>query len=292
MKTIDVLKDYLKLICEYHYDEKRINIINAAIAHEEGKPYVPLRWAEAVNLAFHARNISYKLSPIGSAHLAKAVLQADQFVTGTTHAHEEGKEPAPVAPQDKKQMKSTQELVGRFLAWPLPRTVSSDGCATNPNYPHDRSGTNLLTADEARQMIEYLLEEPQLSVEETKQILGADGAYQMPIPPVSVAHARAMIDSGAAHSQECAGGAIDGGPTPRTDAMLDEYLNDPDEMAFVKMEQKVRAMERELAQAERRAAELQARLDKVLAVQLRNVGSLNNAYVVAIEEMRKAAKGQ
>ena len=48
-------------------------------------------------------------------------------------------------------------LVDRFLAWPLPKTVCADGCATNPNYPHPRSGTNLLNAPEARQMIEHLL---------------------------------------------------------------------------------------------------------------------------------------
>jgi hypothetical protein len=46
-------------------------------------------------------------------------------------------------------------LVDRFLAWPLPKSVRSDPCVT-VDYPHQRSGTNLLTADEARQMFEYL----------------------------------------------------------------------------------------------------------------------------------------
>jgi len=49
-------------------------------------------------------------------------------------------------------------LVDRFLAWPLPASVASDQCATMPGYPH-RCGTNLLTATEARQMIEFLLDE-------------------------------------------------------------------------------------------------------------------------------------
>lgn len=48
-------------------------------------------------------------------------------------------------------------LVDRFLAWPLPDSVCSDQCATTKGYPH-RTGTNLLTADEARQMIEYLFD--------------------------------------------------------------------------------------------------------------------------------------
>ena len=47
-------------------------------------------------------------------------------------------------------------LVARFLAWPLPDSVCSDLCATKQGYPH-RSGTNLLSAAEAKQMFEYLL---------------------------------------------------------------------------------------------------------------------------------------
>ena len=47
-------------------------------------------------------------------------------------------------------------LVDRFLAWPLPKSVRSDLCVTM-DYPHSRLGTNLLTADEARQMFEYLI---------------------------------------------------------------------------------------------------------------------------------------
>jgi len=49
------------------------------------------------------------------------------------------------------------ELVNRFLAWKLPQTVCADLCATDNKYPHSRSGTNLLTAIEARQMLEYVL---------------------------------------------------------------------------------------------------------------------------------------
>jgi hypothetical protein len=52
------------------------------------------------------------------------------------------------------------KMVERFLAWPLPASVCSDTCVTNRDYPHPRVGTNLLTADEARQMIEYLLAAP------------------------------------------------------------------------------------------------------------------------------------
>lgn len=51
------------------------------------------------------------------------------------------------------------KLVDRFLAWQLPASVCSDLCVTNAAYPHSRSGTNLLTADEAKAMLEHVLAE-------------------------------------------------------------------------------------------------------------------------------------
>ncbi len=54
-------------------------------------------------------------------------------------------------------MKVTDEMVDRFLSWPLPKSVCADGCATHPDYPHPRSGTNLLTAIEARAMLEHVM---------------------------------------------------------------------------------------------------------------------------------------
>jgi hypothetical protein len=50
----------------------------------------------------------------------------------------------------------TEEMVTRFLNWPLPKSVRPDPCVMDTEYPH-RIGTNLLTADEARQMLEYVL---------------------------------------------------------------------------------------------------------------------------------------
>lgn len=50
-------------------------------------------------------------------------------------------------------------LVDRFLAWPLPQSVCSDLCVTQTDgaFAHLRTGTNLLSAAEARAMIQYLL---------------------------------------------------------------------------------------------------------------------------------------
>lgn len=51
---------------------------------------------------------------------------------------------------------SMDKMVDSFLAWPLPDSVCSDLCVTKPAY-QNRSGTNLLTATEARQMLEHIL---------------------------------------------------------------------------------------------------------------------------------------
>lgn len=53
------------------------------------------------------------------------------------------------------------DMVNRFLRWPLPASVCSDTCVSDRNYPHGRSGTNLLTAQEARAMLRFVvLREP------------------------------------------------------------------------------------------------------------------------------------
>src|SRR4029079_8364774 len=56
----------------------------------------------------------------------------------------------------KTREQIVKALVDKFLTWPLPESVCSDLCATKQGYPH-RSGTTLLSAVEAKQMIEYLL---------------------------------------------------------------------------------------------------------------------------------------
>jgi hypothetical protein len=53
-------------------------------------------------------------------------------------------------------MKNLDALVSRFLAWPLPDHVCADKCASVQGYPH-RSGTNLLTFEQARQMLAHVL---------------------------------------------------------------------------------------------------------------------------------------
>ena len=48
------------------------------------------------------------------------------------------------------------ELVDRFLTWPLPDEVCADSCASVQGYP-GRSGTNLLSAPQAKAMLQHVL---------------------------------------------------------------------------------------------------------------------------------------
>lgn len=50
-------------------------------------------------------------------------------------------------------MKVTEDLVNRFLTWPVPASVHPDGTPGQPG----RTGTNLMTAIEARAMLEHVL---------------------------------------------------------------------------------------------------------------------------------------
>ncbi len=62
------------------------------------------------------------------------------------------------------------KMVDRFLAWPLPFSVCADLIATRQEY--GRIGTNLLSAIEARQMLEHVLAmTPESPAKEQDEIL-------------------------------------------------------------------------------------------------------------------------
>lgn len=64
-------------------------------------------------------------------------------------------------------MKVTDAMVNRFLSWPLPDSVRPDGCLQSGHcagedrvkHGYPLVGTNLLTATEARLMLEHVLAE-------------------------------------------------------------------------------------------------------------------------------------
>ena len=55
-----------------------------------------------------------------------------------------------------EQLPDLAAMVSRFLAWKLPSSVRPDPCVMDPDYPH-RYGTNLLTADQAKAMLEHVM---------------------------------------------------------------------------------------------------------------------------------------
>lgn len=75
-------------------------------------------------------------------------------------------EATPTAPVHAQAV--TEEMVNRFLSWPLPDSVQPDGCIGRGQRAGDDRlkwgyplvGTNLLTADQAREMLEHVLAVP------------------------------------------------------------------------------------------------------------------------------------
>ena len=53
-------------------------------------------------------------------------------------------------------------LAERFCAAPLPASAAADLCATDANYPSARFGTNLLTVDQAKEMLRHVLQPTEL----------------------------------------------------------------------------------------------------------------------------------
>lgn len=59
------------------------------------------------------------------------------------------------APDDPETMKPIDQLVNRFLTWPVPADCHPDGTPGQPG----RTGTNLLTAEQAKAMLQHVLAE-------------------------------------------------------------------------------------------------------------------------------------
>ncbi|MBK1625538.1 hypothetical protein CKO32_18445, partial [Afifella marina DSM 2698] len=65
------------------------------------------------------------------------------------------------------------KLVDRFLSWPLPGDVAVDPCAMALDYP-GRTGTNLLTANQACAMLEHVLKGWETSQPEPEYLDGVN----------------------------------------------------------------------------------------------------------------------
>ena len=56
------------------------------------------------------------------------------------------------------------KLAEKFCATPLPASVCADACASTKDYKHHRSGTNLMTVDEAAVVLAKVLDGVELHV--------------------------------------------------------------------------------------------------------------------------------
>ena len=91
-------------------------------------------------------------------------MQPTYFVKHPDDSYSEAN-PQPISPE------KIDEMVNRFLCWKLPKDFGPDaGISFKPTKPYEGDelgnswwpvGTNLLTADQARQMIKHLLGDSQ-----------------------------------------------------------------------------------------------------------------------------------
>lgn len=129
-----------------------------------GPVNVELGLWNAASVRAYGRECVAAVAPAGAAKLVLAlpdyetrriVIASDEIIDGerVVCVAIKAAQAAPVQPEPQADI---AEMVNRFLGWPLPLTVCSDLCATMQGIKH-RSGTNLLNADEAKAMLEYVL---------------------------------------------------------------------------------------------------------------------------------------
>ena len=78
-------------------------------------------------------------------------------------------------PDEYPRIDSIDAMVNRFLTWPVPASVHPDGISGKLG----RTGTNLLNADEARQMLEYVFATPPAAQPKAKQEQGEPVAWRV-----------------------------------------------------------------------------------------------------------------
>ncbi len=79
-------------------------------------------------------------------------------------------------------MTTIDELVRRFLAWKLPADFGPDGgvsfsAAYPPASPHWPSGTNLLTAQQAKDMLTHVLGDVLADADRMRWMLAGNGYF-------------------------------------------------------------------------------------------------------------------
>ena len=136
---------------EQQFLTKRGTIISARIVDEDHGDH----WYHPGEVTISV--LKNELGDLARLPTAKEWAEKGQEVLQWIEKEMRTREANPNPPVASASVKVSEEMVSRFLSWPLPQSVRADACATDPTYPH-RIGTNLLTADEARQMLEYVLQ--------------------------------------------------------------------------------------------------------------------------------------
>lgn len=62
-----------------------------------------------------------------------------------------------LAPLDRRYAGLIIQLAERFCATPIPASECADPCASMPNYPAPRTGTNFLSMAGAKEVLEHVL---------------------------------------------------------------------------------------------------------------------------------------
>jgi len=97
------------------------------------------------------------LAPLSPEKCAEVVAQIHRDFVAAIHAIVEFRAGDRGGNAEKSPV--TDEMVGRFLGWKLPLNFVPD-CGVSfapPDAPHWPTGTNLLSAEQARAMLEHVL---------------------------------------------------------------------------------------------------------------------------------------
>ena len=129
-----------------------------------GEKGVPLYGPDLLAYAERMRDLDARIYLDERIRLQAKINSTEEDLAHMTNCRGREQDRAEAAERERDALREgiakvvTDEMVNRFLTWPLPDSVCVDMCATEPGCPH-RIGTNLLTAIEAKQMLEYVLDE-------------------------------------------------------------------------------------------------------------------------------------
>lgn len=138
--------------------DKRKDLISLLSYTEQSSSY-PIAAMKILAAAYRDQQRELKKIKIENNNLVKDMIlherMSERFQDETERMKEEVDSVNKEVLLMKQSAYSIETMVDRFLSWQLPKSVCADLCATTPK--EGRYGTNLLSASEAKEMIEHLL---------------------------------------------------------------------------------------------------------------------------------------